>query len=48
MHALALEEGRELSDRFNWQVLTKEATFTTVAEEKQLISGETLPVGGSG
>jgi hypothetical protein len=35
MLALAIEEGRELSDRFNWQVLTKEGTFTTLAQEDQ-------------
>ncbi len=28
-------EGKELARRFNWQVLTKEATFTTVAAETQ-------------
>lgn len=33
--ALAQEEGKALSRRFNWQVLTKEKTFTSVAAETQ-------------
>lgn len=33
--ALANEEGDELSARYRWQNLTKEATFTTVATESQ-------------
>jgi len=33
--ALANKEGKELARRFDWQVLTKEATFTTVATETQ-------------
>ena len=32
---LANREGRELSSRYPWQVLTREATFTTVATESQ-------------
>lgn len=32
---LANREGRELSSRYPWQVLTNEATFTTVATESQ-------------
>lgn len=32
---LANREGRELSARYPWQVLTNEATFTTVATESQ-------------
>lgn len=32
---LANREGRELSARYPWQVLTREATFTTVATESQ-------------
>jgi len=35
MLALANEEGQELAARHDWQVLTKEATFTTVAVESQ-------------
>jgi len=33
--ALARQGGRELARRFDWQVLTREATFTTVAAEQQ-------------
>ena len=32
---LANEEGQELAARYNWQALTKEASFTTVAAEVQ-------------
>lgn len=35
MLALANEEGQELAARYDWQALTKEATFTTVATESQ-------------
>jgi hypothetical protein len=33
--ALANKEGKELARRFDWQALTKEATFATVASETQ-------------
>lgn len=33
--SLAQQEGRELSTRHDWQVLTKEKTFTTTAAETQ-------------
>lgn len=33
--ALANKEGKELTRRFDWQVLLKEANFTTVANEQQ-------------
>lgn len=33
--ALARQGGKELARRFDWQVLTKEATFTTAAAEQQ-------------
>lgn len=32
---LANQEGRELAKRFDWQLLRKEATFTTLAQETQ-------------
>jgi hypothetical protein len=32
---LANQEGKELARRFDWQILTKEATFTTLAAETQ-------------
>lgn len=32
---LANREGRELSSRYGWQALTREASFTTVASESQ-------------
>ena len=35
MLALAQEQGKELTDRFHWQGLTQEASFTTVAQESQ-------------
>lgn len=41
MAALLNEEGQELAQRYAWQVLIKEATFTTVATETQT----TLPSG---
>ena len=45
---LANREGRELSARYPWQVLTREVTFTTVATESQgsltTICGATQPV----
>jgi len=36
--ALARKEGKELARRFDWQVLLKEATFTTAAAETQIAS----------
>lgn len=33
--ALANEDGEELAARYNWQALTREATFTTIATEIQ-------------
>lgn len=33
--ALANEEGEDLSQRHRWQILTREATFTTLATESQ-------------
>src|SRR5687768_2096166 len=33
--ALARQGGKELARRFDWQVLTKEATFSTAAAEQQ-------------
>lgn len=51
MLALANEEGQELAARHDWQALTKEATFTTVATESQgsiasiisaAVSGDTM------
>lgn len=33
--ALANEEGEELAERYRWQALIKEATFTTQAQESQ-------------
>lgn len=35
MLALLNEEGQELADRYQWQSLTQEATFTTLASESQ-------------
>lgn len=35
LRALATQEGRELAARVAWQRLTKEASFTTVAQEAQ-------------
>lgn len=35
LHALANREGRESSDAFDWQALTRQQTFTTVADEVQ-------------
>ncbi len=43
MLALAQEQGKELTDRFHWQALTKEATFTTVAQESQGSIGTVAP-----
>jgi hypothetical protein len=45
MLALANSEGRDLSRRYAWQALTREATFTTVAAESQgtlagIVSGQ--------
>lgn len=36
MLAFASEEGKELARRFDWQILQKEGTFTTVATETQV------------
>lgn len=36
--ALARKEGKELARRFDWQILMKQATFTTVAAEIQVAS----------
>lgn len=36
--ALANKEGKELARRFDWQILTNEATFATVATETQVAS----------
>jgi hypothetical protein len=36
--ALANEEGKELARRFEWEILKKEGTFTTVATETQVAS----------
>jgi hypothetical protein len=35
LYRLANRQGHHLAQRYNWQVLTKEATFTTVATESQ-------------
>ena len=41
--ALANEEGQELADRYPWQALIREKTFTTVAAESQgLLVGGTI------
>jgi hypothetical protein len=36
--ALAKKEGKELARRFNWELLKKEGTFTTLAAETQVTS----------
>lgn len=43
--AMANKEGKDLSQRYDWQVQTKEATFTTTAAELQ---GTLVSIAGSG
>ncbi len=41
LRVIASKEGKELARRFDWQVLQKEGTFTTVAAEMQVASMST-------
>lgn len=43
LQALLEEEGQELSERYEWQELRSEATFTTVAQEAQTTLAVTCP-----
>ena len=38
LRVIASKEGKELARRFDWQILQKEGTFTTVAAETQVAS----------